>query len=242
MRSLHRGVGCKVGSGTTQAGIDAELTGWGPFPTVYLKSQSQRAAQSHHPAAQRDDQRPGLQLCWHSAVQRFAYRHRGHAPNSGGLVFPRNKRNGWSIAAMHSRCATALMGQSAWRTTIRQPQQPDHLLSRKPFFDTSGLKNLMASLSRAIFPSTHRPHHDDTTTNRGNRAARFFESQGWQMLDIALRTGYLSSTIQHPGPIGVPDGSHRARLRKAVQRVFDKLAEITNTPIPPSSPRPARTR
>lgn len=68
----------------------------------------------------------------------------------------------------------------------------------------------------------------------GTELRDFLKSQGWQMLDIALRDRlFVFNHPEHARRQLVYPMDHTAPdYAEAVQRVFDKLAEITNTPIP----------
>lgn len=111
--AAHAGVGCKVGSRhDDSAGIDAELTGWGPFHNGgYLQEVSlnvQLKATIQPPSVTTK----GLGYNF-AGIQQYNDLRTDTVATPRILVvlfLPRNKRNGWSIAAMHSRCATALTG------------------------------------------------------------------------------------------------------------------------------------
>ena len=121
--AAHAGVGCKVGSRhDDSAGIDAELTGWGPFDNGgYLQEVS-------------------LNVQLKATIQPPSVTTKGLGYNFAGIQQYNDLRTD-TVATPRILVVLFLPPE---RQTIYFP--------KNQFFDTSGLKNLMASLSRRDIP------------------------------------------------------------------------------------------
>ena len=154
--AAHAGVNCKVGSRhDDNAGIDAELTGWGPFPEggyleeVDLKVQLKATIKS--PVANEN--------CWSYSLTGI---HRYNDLRSEAIAAPRilvvlflpDQQTDW---LSHAEDALILRKCAYW-VSLRGAEASDNntaqtvYLPKAQRFDPNGLKTLMARLSRREIP------------------------------------------------------------------------------------------
>lgn len=154
--AAHAGVSCKVGSRhDDNAGIDAELTGWGPFPEggyleeIDIKVQLKATVKS--PAANG--------ACWSYSLAGI---HRYNDLRSEVISVPRilvvlflpNDSTEW---LSHTEDALTLR-QCAYWVSLRGAEPSDNntaqtvYLPKAQRFDPNGLQALMARLSRRDIP------------------------------------------------------------------------------------------
>ena len=154
--AAHAGVGCKVGSRhDDSAGIDAELTGWGPFHNGgYLQEVSlnvQLKATIRPPSVTTK----GLGYNFAGIQQYNDLRTDTVAtPRILVVLFLPPEQEKW---LEHCSDALTLRNCAYWVSLRGAPPSDNHssqtiYFPENQFFDTSGLKNLMASLSRRDIP------------------------------------------------------------------------------------------
>ncbi|MBS7350678.1 MAG: DUF4365 domain-containing protein [Comamonas sp.] len=154
--AAHAGVGCKVGSRhDDNAGIDAELTGWGPFENGGYLQEVNISVQLKATIKPPSVSAKGLGYSFAGIEQYNNLRTDTVAtPRILVVLFLPPEPERW---LEHRNDALTLRNCAYWVSLRGAPASDNHssqtiYFPENQFFDTNGLKNLMARLSRLDIP------------------------------------------------------------------------------------------